>query len=37
VTSLEKATGREVSISEAEDHVIRHFTTVFDSCVTGQR
>src|SRR5687767_15440617 len=29
VTSLEKATGREVSISEAEDHVIRHFTTVF--------
>jgi len=37
VTSLEKATGREVSISEAEDHVIRHFTTVFDRCVTGQR
>ena len=31
VTSLEKASGRELSISEVEDHVIAHFATVFDA------
>ena len=29
VTSLEKATGRELSISAVEDDVVRHFTAVF--------
>jgi hypothetical protein len=29
VTSLEKATGRALSISAVEDDVVRHFTTVF--------
>jgi lipoyl(octanoyl) transferase len=31
VTSLEKASGRELSISDVEDHVISHFATVFDA------
>jgi lipoyl(octanoyl) transferase len=34
VTSLEKATGRQVTINEAEDAVIRHFSGVFDRAVT---
>jgi lipoyl(octanoyl) transferase len=34
VTSLEKATGRRVTINEAEDAVIRHFSAVFDRAVT---
>ena len=29
VTSLEKATGRELSIAAVEDDVVRHFTSVF--------
>jgi lipoyl(octanoyl) transferase len=29
VTSLEQATGRTLSIPDVEDHVVRHFTTVF--------
>ena len=29
VTSLEKATGRQLSISAVEDDVVRHFTAVF--------
>ncbi len=29
VTSLEKATGRGISISAVEDHVIEHFIEVF--------
>ena len=31
VTSLEKASGRALSISDVEDHVISHFATVFDA------
>jgi lipoyl(octanoyl) transferase len=34
VTSLEKATGRRVSIEEAEDALVRHFSAVFDRSVT---
>jgi lipoyl(octanoyl) transferase len=34
VTSLEKATGRRVTINEAEDALIRHFSAVFDRAVT---
>ena len=34
VTSLEKATGRRVTINEAEDAMIRHFSAVFDRAVT---
>jgi lipoyl(octanoyl) transferase len=33
VTSLERATGRRVTISEAEDAVVRHFSAVFDRVV----
>ena len=34
VTSLEKATARRVTINEAEDAIIRHFSAVFDRAVT---
>ena len=34
VTSLEKATGRRVTLRDAEDAVIRHFSAVFDRALT---
>ena len=30
VTSLGKLTGREIPVAEVEDHLIRHFCSVFD-------
>ena len=33
VTSLERVTGREVSLADAEDHVVNHFAAVFDANV----
>jgi lipoyl(octanoyl) transferase len=33
VTSLEKATGRQVTTAEAEDALVRHFAAVFDRAV----
>jgi lipoyl(octanoyl) transferase len=34
VTSLEKATGRRVSVLEVEDALVRHFAAVFARAVT---
>jgi lipoyl(octanoyl) transferase len=31
VTSLERVAGREVSLADAEDHVVTHFAAVFDA------
>jgi lipoyl(octanoyl) transferase len=33
VTSLEKATGRQVNTNEAEDALVRHFSAVFDRVI----
>jgi lipoyl(octanoyl) transferase len=35
VTSLERVTGRDMSLADAEDHVVNHFAAVFGANVQG--